>query len=77
MSVRFVDVDRDTHLLFPVDLREWIPENHLVHFSLASAGTLDMSGLIVNENGSGSRQYPPEMMVALLLYCYATGQIAG
>jgi transposase len=77
MSVRFVDVDRDTPLLFPVDLREWSPENHLVHFIIEAVEKLDMSGFKVNETGSGSRQYPPEMMVALLLYCYATGRMSS
>jgi transposase len=31
----------------------------------------------VNTTGSGSEQYPPEMMVSLLLYCYATGRMSS
>jgi hypothetical protein len=27
----------------------------------------------INERGSGSEQYRPGMMLALLIYCYATG----
>jgi hypothetical protein len=27
----------------------------------------------VNERGTGSEEYPPRMLLALLLYCYATG----
>ena len=34
MGPRFVNVDRDTPLLLPVDLRDWVPANHLAHFIL-------------------------------------------
>jgi transposase len=77
MSARFVNVDRDTPLLFPEDLREWIPENHLVHFILEAIEQLDVRGFKVNTTGSGSEQYPPGMMVSLLLYCYATGRMSS
>ena len=32
MSTRFVSVDRNQPLLLPPDLREWVPEDDLVHF---------------------------------------------
>lgn len=32
MPARFAVVDHDTPLLMPPDLREWVPEDHLVHF---------------------------------------------
>ncbi|MDR2095226.1 MAG: transposase [Treponema sp.] len=31
----------------------------------------------MNATGSGSEQYPPEMMVMLLVYCYATGRVSS
>ncbi|MDR1175501.1 MAG: transposase, partial [Treponema sp.] len=77
MSARFVNVDRDTPLLFPADLREWLPENHLVHFIIEAVEQLDVSAFKVNDSGSGSEQYPPGMMVMLLLYCYATGRMSS
>jgi transposase len=77
MSARFVNVDRETPLLFPEDLREWLPEDHLVHFIIEAVGGLELSAFKVNTSGSGSEQYPPEMMVILLLYCYATGRISS
>jgi transposase len=77
MSARFVYVDRNTPLLFPEDLREWLPENHLVHFIVEAVEGLDMSGFKVNETGSGSEQYPSAMMVMLVLYCYATGRMSS
>ncbi len=28
---RFVNIDRETPLLLPCDLRDWIPSDHIVH----------------------------------------------
>jgi hypothetical protein len=40
MAERFVEVDRDTSMLLPADLRAWVPEDDLVHFVLEAVGTL-------------------------------------
>jgi hypothetical protein len=32
MAARFVSVDRETPMLLPPDLRDWVPEDDLVHF---------------------------------------------
>jgi hypothetical protein len=32
MSERLVNVDRETPMLLPADLRTWVPEDDLVHF---------------------------------------------
>ena len=32
MSIKFANIDRETRMLFPVDMRDCLPENHLVHF---------------------------------------------
>jgi len=60
-------------MLLPADLREWVPEDDLVHFVIGAVDTMRVPGLRVNERGSGSKQYPPRMMLALLVYCYANG----
>ncbi|MDR1576192.1 MAG: hypothetical protein LBS37_09330 [Treponema sp.] len=41
MSARFVNVDRNIPLLFPADLREWLPEDHLAHFIIEMVEQLD------------------------------------
>jgi transposase len=66
-------IDRETPMLFPVDMRDWLPENHLVHFIIEAAEQIDGSVFKVNNRGSGDEQYPPGMMLALLIYSYATG----
>ncbi len=73
MSARFVNVDHDTPLLLPPDLRDWVPGNHLVHFIMDAVGELDLGSARVNERGTGSEQYPPGMLLGLLIYSYATG----
>lgn len=77
MAERLVNVDRDTPMLLPVDLRRWVPENDLVHFVISAVETMNLSGVSVNSRGSGSKQYPPRMMLALLIYCYANGIFAS
>jgi transposase len=77
MPARFVNVDRDTPLLLPPDLRQWIPENHLAHFIVDAVDNLPLTNLLVNERGTGDEQYPPRMMLSLLSYCYAIGTFSS
>jgi transposase/peptidoglycan hydrolase-like protein with peptidoglycan-binding domain len=64
-------------MLLAPDLREWLPADHIVHFIIESVEGLDLRGFRVNERGSGSAQYPPAMMLALLIYSYATGRFSS
>jgi transposase len=75
MSARFVNIDRDTPLLFPEDLRKRVPENHIARFIIDAVGKPDIRNFKVN--GSGVRQYPPGMMLALLIYCYITKRMSS
>ena len=74
MPAKFINVDRDTVMMFPPDLRDWLPENSMVHFIIDAVEMLDLKKIQTNERGSGSPQYPPSMMLILLIYCYATGR---
>ena len=73
MATRFVPIDRDTPLLLPPNLRDWVPADHLVHFILDAVDALDLRQVQVNTRGTGSEQYPPHMLLGLLIYSYATG----
>src|SRR5258708_13629347 len=73
MAERFVEVDRNTPMLLPADLRDWVPEDDLVHFVIEAVKTLATGEFVVNERGTGYAQYPPSMMVALVIYGYANG----
>jgi len=73
MATRFVSIDRDTPLLLPPNLRDWVPADHLVHFILDAVDALDLRQVRVNTRGTGSEQYPPHMLLGLLIYSYAAG----
>jgi transposase len=73
MATKFVTIDRNTPMLLPVDLRDWVEENDLVHFILDVSLRVSGESASVNHRGCGSAQYPPSMMLALLLYCYSQG----
>ena len=73
MSIRFVNVDRDTPMLLPPDLRDWVPADDMVHFVLEVVDRIPESRFKVNRRGSGSPQYPPHMMTALPIYSYSQG----
>ena len=70
---RFVPVDREQRMLLPIDLREWIAEDDLAHFVIEAVERVPLSRFWVKARGSGSAQYHPRMMLALLVYCYAQG----
>lgn len=77
MSARFVNLDRHSPMLLPCDLRDWVPADHIVHFILDAVEALPLSHFHVNHRGTGSQQYPPAMMLALLIYSYATGRFGS
>jgi transposase len=73
MGPKFINIDRDTPMLLPVDVQEWVPQNHLARFILEAVETLNLQGFKVNVRGTGSPGYPPSLLLSLLIYCYANG----
>jgi transposase len=76
MAQNFIPCDRDQPLLLPPDLRDWLPEDHLAWFVIASVEELDLSAFYgaYRADGHGAAAHDPQMMVALTLYAYATGE---
>ena len=70
---KFVERDSSQLYLLPPDIRDWVPDDDLAHFVLEAVERVPMSSFQVNERGTGSAQYHPRMMLALLIYCYANG----
>jgi transposase len=60
----------------PPSLREWLPEDHLAWFVLDAVEGMDLDRFYADyrADGHGRAAYEPSMMVALLLYGYATKQ---
>jgi transposase len=76
MSPNFLPCERDQQLLMPTDLREWLPADHLAWFVLDTVSELDLEPFYraYRDDGWGRAAHDPEMMVALCLYAYATGE---
>lgn len=73
MAARFQNIDRQTPMLLPECLQDWLPENDLAHFIIDAVAALKLEKCTINHRGTGDAQYPPEMMLSLLVYSYATG----
>jgi transposase len=76
MAHNFIECNREQAFLMPPSLREWLPEDHLAWFVLDAVAEMDLTEFYAGyrADGHGRAAYEPSMMVALLLYAYATGQ---
>jgi len=69
----FRQCDRNTAYLLPPSVDEWLPEDHLARFVVDIVDQLDLSAMTCQYRGAGSAAYHPSMLLALLIYGYATG----
>ncbi len=70
---RFIPFNREQEYCLPPSLHDWLPENHLARFIVEVVEQLDLSALLRRYTGGGSAAYHPAVMLALLVYGYATG----
>ena len=75
MAREFKAVDRDTPMLLPPDLREWLPQDHLAYLVLSVVEQLDLSAITASyrRGGVGREAFDPAMLIGLLIYAYAQG----
>jgi transposase len=75
MAKSYRPVLRDQPMLLPVDMREWLPPDHLVWFVLEMVEALDTSALERTRRcgGAGAAAYDPRMLFGLLVYAYCQG----
>jgi transposase len=75
MAREFKAVDRDTPMLLPPDLREWLPDDHLAYLVLTVVEQLDLSAVTgtYQRGGTGREAFHPAMLTGLLIYAYAQG----
>src|SRR5437868_7609293 len=75
MNKTYREWSPDQSYLFPPSSRDWLPENDLVYFMIDTVATLDLTPFYAHYERElrGQPPFHPRMMVALLLYCYATG----
>ena len=74
---RFVQSDRSQPFLMPPDLCDWVPTDDLAHFIVEAVARVGLDKFAINTKGTGSEQYHPLMMMALIVYCYSNGIFAS
>jgi len=74
-SKTFRPYDLDQPFLLPPSMRDWLSPDHLVYMIIDVVAALNLSLVMKSYDGSkgGRPPYDPRMMIALLLYGYATG----
>jgi transposase len=76
VAQNFIECEREQGFLLPPDIRDWLPENHLVWTVLDAVAEMDLWAFYADyrSDGRGRAAYDPGMMVALLLYAYSRGE---
>ena len=73
MSRTFKTVDYEAARDLRVRLGDCLPPEHLACFVVDSVALLDLSALYARYGSRGGEPYAPEVLLALILYGYATG----
>src|ERR671937_1608287 len=75
MPQNFIEDRREQGFLLPPDVREWLPADHLAWFVIDAVAEMDLSGFYAayRADGHGRAAYEPSLMVALVLFAFATG----
>jgi transposase len=75
MAYNFRACDRDQAFLLPLDVRDWLPADHLAWFILDVVDQLDLGPFLTayRADGHGRAAYHPRMLLAVLLYAYCSG----
>lgn len=60
-------------MLLPPTIQEWVADNDVARLVVEAVEAIEESHCHYNWKGTGSAQYPPHMMLALLVYCYSSG----
>lgn len=76
MAKDFRYPDRDQSFLMPPDMRDWLPQGHLVWWLIDLVDALDVSGFEATSRvgAAGRAPYAPRTLLAILIYGYAQGQ---
>ena len=69
----FRPFDRHTSYLLPPSINDWLNEKHFARFVVEIIEQLNLSVMVNSYRGSGSASYHPQVLVAIIVYGYATG----
>jgi transposase len=74
MAQNFIESRREQGFLLPPDVREWLPADHLAWFVIDAVEEMDLTAFYAayRSDGHGRAAYEPSVIVALVLYAFAT-----
>src|SRR6188472_3489111 len=74
MGQNFIEYAREQGFLLPPDVREWLPADHSAWFVLDAVADMNLDAFYAayRTDGHGRAAYEPSLMVALILYAFAT-----
>lgn len=74
MDKKFRDYNPDQPYLLPPSPKDWLPDDHLVHFIADVVEVFDLKAIFASyRSRSGRPPYHPRLMVGLWLYAYCVG----
>jgi len=75
MGQNFIEGGREQGFLLPPDVREWLAVDHLAWFVIDAVSGMELDAFYAayRADGRGRAAYEPSLMVALILYSFATG----
>jgi transposase len=83
MGRQFLPVDRDAPALLPVNMLDWVPEDHVVRLvidTVEAVATPELTARLVpatpRRSARGRRRYDPVMLLTLLAYSYLRGVLS-
>jgi transposase len=74
MGQNFIECRREQGFLLPPDVREWLPADHLAWFVIDAVADMNVGAFYAayRADGHGRAAYEPSLMVAVILYAFAT-----
>jgi transposase len=74
MPQNFIESRREQGFLLPPDVREWLAADHLAWFVIDAVAEMDLDAFYgaYRADGHGRAAYEPSVMVAVILYAFAT-----
>ena len=82
MAHRYLPVDRDQPAFLPLNMRDWVPKDHVVWLvidTVEQLGTPELAARLAGgtrKSARGRRAYHPVMLLTLLAYAYCCGVLS-
>jgi transposase len=75
MAQNFIESRREQGFLLPPDVRDWLGADHLAWFVTDAVEEMDLAAFYAayRADGHGRAAYEPSLMVAVILFAFATG----